>query len=109
MISNWLKAVQRSYEIKMNKHFGSDFDDFLAEEGILAEVEAVAVKRVLAWQIEQEMKQKNLSKTEMARRMGTSRAALDRLLDPKNTSVTLQTLSKAAQTLGKRLQVSLTK
>lgn len=91
----------------MNKYFGSDFDDFLAEEGILAEVEAVAVKRVLAYQIEYEMKQKNLSKTEMARRMGTSRAALNRLLDPENTSITLQTLSKVAQTLGKRLQISL--
>lgn len=92
----------------MNQHFGSDFDDFLAEEGILAEVEAGAVKRVLAYQVEQEMKQRNLSKTEMARRIGTSRAALDRLLDPKNTSITLQTLSKVAQTLGKRLQISLT-
>ena len=92
----------------MNQLFGSDFDDFLAEEGILAEVEAVAVKRVLAYQVEQEMKQRNLSKTEMARRMGTSRAALDRLLDPKNPSINLQTLSKAAQTLGKRLQISLT-
>lgn len=92
----------------MNQHFGSDFDDFLAEEGILAEVEAGAVKRVLAYQVEQEMKQRNLSKTEMARRIGTSRAALDRLLDPKNTSITLQTLSKVAQTFGKRLQISLT-
>lgn len=108
MISNWLGAVQPNYEIKMNKHFGSDFDDFLAEAGILSEVEAVAIKRVLAWQIEQEMKQKNLSKTEMARRLGTSRSALNRLLDPNNTSITLQTLSKVAQTLGKRLQISLT-
>jgi DNA-binding Xre family transcriptional regulator len=93
---------------EMNQHFGSDFDDFLAEEGLLVEVEAVAVKRVLAYQVEQEMKQRNLSKTEMARRMGTSRAALNRLLDPKNTSITLQTLSKVAQTLGKRLQIFLT-
>jgi antitoxin HicB len=65
-----------------NKHMGSSFDNFLEEEGILAETEAVAVKRVLAFQIEEMMKEQNLSKTEMSQRMNTSRAALDRLLDP---------------------------
>ncbi len=92
----------------MKKQFiGSNFDDFLAEEGLLIEAQAVAVKRVLAYQIEQLMMSQNLSKTVMARRMHTSRAALNRLLDPANPSVTLQTLERVASVLGKRLQVEL--
>ena len=92
----------------MNKQYiGSNFDDYLAEEGMLTEAQAVAVKRVLAYRIEQLMIAQNLSKTIMARRMKTSRAALDRLLDPANPSVTLQTLERAATVLGKRLQVEL--
>jgi DNA-binding Xre family transcriptional regulator len=92
----------------MNKQFiGSNFDDFLAEKGLLTEAQAVAVKRVLAYQIEQLMIAQNLSKTVMARRMNTSRAALNRLLDPANPSVTLQTLERAASVLGKRIQVEL--
>ncbi len=90
-----------------NKHIGSDFDDFLAEEGLLEQAETVAIKRVIAYQVEQLMAQQNLSKTEMSRRMKTSRAALERLLDPANQSVTLQTLDRAARALGKRLQISL--
>jgi antitoxin HicB len=90
-----------------NKHIGSNFDDFLEEEGILAKTEAVAVKRVIAFQVEQMMKEQNLSKTEMSRRMNTSRAALDRLLDPANQAVTLLTLDRAARALGSRLQISL--
>jgi DNA-binding Xre family transcriptional regulator len=90
-----------------NKHIGSNFDDFLEEEGILAEAEAVAIKRVIAFQVEKMMKDQHLSKTEMSRRMKTSRAALDRLLDPANQAVTLQTLDRAAHALGKRLQISL--
>ena len=90
-----------------NKHIGSNFDDFLEEEGILAEAEAVAIKRVIAFQVEQMMKEQHLPKTEMSRRMKTSRAALDRLLDPANQAVTLQTLDRAAHALGKRLQISL--
>ena len=90
-----------------NKHIGSDFDDFLAEEGLLEQAETVAVKRVIAYQVEQLMAQQNLSKTEMSRRMKTSRAALERLLDPANQAVTLQTLGRAARALGKRLQISL--
>jgi DNA-binding Xre family transcriptional regulator len=89
------------------KHIGSNFDDFLEEEGILAKTEAVAVKRVIAFQVEQMMKEQNLSKTEMSRRMNTSRAALDRLLDPTNQAVTLLTLDRAARALGRRLQISL--
>lgn len=92
----------------MNKQFiGSNFDDFLAEEGLLTEAQSVAVKRVLAYQIEQLMISQKISKTVMARRMKTSRAALNRLLDPANPSVTLQTLERAASVLGKRLQVEL--
>jgi antitoxin HicB len=90
-----------------DKHIGSNFDDFLEEEGILAKTEAVAVKRVIAFQVEQMMKEQNLSKTEMSRRMNTSRAALDRLLDPTNQAVTLLTLDRAARALGRRLQISL--
>jgi DNA-binding Xre family transcriptional regulator len=90
-----------------NQHIGSNFDEFLAEEGLLTAVEAVAVKRVLAYQIEQLMIAQNISKTAMAQRMNTSRAALNRLLDPANPSVTLQTLERAASVLGKRLQIEL--
>lgn len=90
-----------------NKHIGSDFDDFLEEEGLLAEVEATAVKRVIAFQIEQMMREKQLSKTALARLMRTSRSAVNRLLDPNNPSVTLTTLEGAALALGKRLTISL--
>ena len=90
-----------------NEHFGSNFNDFLEEEGILAETESIAVKRVIAFQVEQMMIEQKLTKAEMSRRMNTSRAALDRLLDPTNRAVTLQTLDHAARALGKRLQISL--
>lgn len=89
------------------KYVGSDFDEFLEEEGLLAEAEAVAVKRVVAFQISKLMEEYNLTKTVMAKRMKTSRAALERLLDPENGSVTLQTLERAALALGKRLQIGL--
>ncbi len=90
-----------------NKHKGSDFDAFLREEGLAAEAEAVAVKRVLAHQFEMAMKRRHLSKISMAKRMETSRSALDRLLDPENSSVTLQTMERAACVLGKKLRISL--
>jgi antitoxin HicB len=89
------------------EHVGSSLDDLLAEEGLLAEAEAIAWKRVIAYQISQLMREQNLTKTEMAQRMQTSRAAIDRLLDPENTSATLVALEKAALVLGKRLQVAL--
>jgi DNA-binding Xre family transcriptional regulator len=91
----------------MIQYIGSNFDEFLAEEGLLTAAEAVAVKRVLAYQIEQLMVSQNITKTAMAKRMNTSRAALNRLLDPANPSVTLQTLQRAASVLGKRLQIEL--
>ena len=90
-----------------NPHIGPSLDDFLVEEGIFEEVNDAAVKRVLVWQIEQAMKEQDLSKTAMAERMHTSRAQVDRLLDPHNESVTLQTLQKAARTVGKRLRLEL--
>ena len=92
---------------KKNPHLGSKFDDFLEEQGLLDEVTATAMKRVLALQIEKAMKKKQLTKTAMAKRMGTSRAALDRLLDAENTSVTLQTMGRAAAVLGKTLSITL--
>ena len=89
------------------RNIGGDFDDFLEEEGLLEEVTAVAVKRYIAFQLAEKMDESNLSKAEMARRMETSRSALDRLLDPKNSSVTLQTLQSAVQALGGRLKIEL--
>lgn len=88
-------------------HIGSSFDDFLEEEGIREEVQAQALKEVLAWQLEQAMNTEKLTKTAMAKRMETSRAQLDRLLDPKNTSVTLHTLQKAAAVVGRKLRLEL--
>ena len=89
------------------KHIGSNFDEFLRDEQLLDDVEATAIKRVIAFQIVQEMKRRKLTKMEMASRMKTSRAALERLLDPTNPSVTLSTLERAASALGKKLRVEL--
>lgn len=91
-----------------NPHIGSNFDDFLAEEGILAEVEAAAIKQVLTFQLAQAMQRSNLTRTELATRMKTSRASVNRLLDPQNVSVTLQTLERAALAVGKKLRIELT-
>jgi antitoxin HicB len=84
-----------------NPHSGSTFDSFLEKEGIREEVEAVAIKRVLAWQLQQEMKKQQKTKQEMARELQTSRSQLDRLLDPRNTAVSLETITRAARVLGK--------
>lgn len=89
------------------KHIGGDFDDFLRDEDMLDEAEAVATKRVIAYQIAQEMERAHITKAEMARRMKTSRPAVERLLDPANPSVTLSTLERAASAVGKRLKVHL--
>ncbi len=91
----------------MSKHIGSTFDDFLEEEGVLAEAEAIAVKRVIAYQLKELMKEQKLTKTQLAKRMKTSRSALERLLDPNNPSVTLLTLERAAKALGRSLRVEL--
>src|SRR5947207_15279749 len=88
---------------KRTRHSGSTFDSFLEQEGIRGEVEAVAIKRVLAWQLEQAMQEQRKTKQAMARQLHTSRSQLDRLLDPRNVSVTLDTITRAAKALGKRL------
>ena len=93
----------------MNKknHRGSDFRDFLSEEGILGEVEARALKQAMSLQISRLLKQESVTKAEMAARMKTSRAAVDRLLDASNSSVTLNTLGKAARALGRKVKIEL--
>src|SRR5712691_9533424 len=92
------KRIRRRYD-----HSGSSFDSFLDERGIREEVEAVATKRVLAWQLEEEMKRQHKTKQAMAQELQTSRSQLDRLLDPRNTAVTLDTITRAAKVLGKRV------
>jgi antitoxin HicB len=98
-----MKARQK----KAFDHSGSTFESFLVEEDILEEVDAVAIKRVIAWQLAQAMKTKNVTKKAMAARIGTSRSQLDRLLDPENSAVHLQTIAKAARAVGKRLRIEM--
>jgi antitoxin HicB len=92
---------------KANPHVGSKFEDFLAAEGQLEAATAVAIKRVLAWQLEKAMKEANVSQAELARRMKTSRAVIHRLLDATDPSVTLSTISKAAAALGRSVRLQL--
>lgn len=94
-------------QYEKNPHIGSSFDDFLSEEAILDEVTAVATKRVIAWQIAEGMAAHKLSKTAMAKKMHTSRASLNRLLDEEDTSLTLTTLVSAAAALGKKVKIEL--
>lgn len=88
---------------KKSDHSGSTFDSFLEGEGIREEVDAVAIKRVLAWQLGQAMQEQQKTKQAMAKQLHTSRSQLDRLLDPQNISVTLDTITRAARALGKRV------
>jgi len=90
-----------------NKALGSSFDDFLTEEGIAEDVENGAVKKLIAYQLQEALVAEHMSKTELASRLHTSRAALDRLLDPNNDSVTILTLKRAAAALGKKLRLEL--
>lgn len=92
---------------RYEKNIGSNFDDFPAEQGILEVCEEQAIKEILADQIRAAMQEKQLSKTAMARRMKTSRQALDRLLDPSNVGVTLSTMQKAASAVGRTLRLEL--
>jgi hypothetical protein len=85
------------------EHTGSTFDSFLEEEGIREEVEVVAVKRVISWQLAEAMRKKKKTKQALAKELSTSRSQLDRLLDPQNIAVSLDTISRAAKALGKRL------
>lgn len=90
-----------------NPHIGSSFGSFLEEHDIREDVESLAQKRVLAWQIEQAMEESGISKSEMARRMDTSRTQVDRLLDPDNNSVQLDTIQRAARAVGRTLKLEL--
>ena len=90
-----------------NPYIGSSLDDLLEEDGILEEVDAIAIKRVLACLVQELMQEKGLTKTAMAQEMNTSLASLDRLLDPENTSVTLNTMVNAAKAVGKKLRIEL--
>ncbi len=92
---------------KANPHVGSTFESWLDEQGIREEVTAAAVKEVLAEQLAAEMKKKGITKARMAEMMETSRAQIDRLLDPKNSSATLETLMRAAKVLGRQLRLEL--
>ena len=92
---------------KRNQYIGSSLDDLLEENGELAEVNTVAIKRVIAWEIAQKMEAEHITKKKMAEIMETSRSALDRLLDPANTSITLHTLDNAARAVGKTLRIEL--
>jgi antitoxin HicB len=90
-----------------NPNRGSSFEDFLKEEGILEASTTTAVKRVLAWQIEQAMRTQHITKSAMAARMHTSRSQLERLLDPEKTGVSLETIQRAAAVVGRELRVEL--
>ena len=89
------------------KNIGSNFDQFLEEEGQLFNANTLALKKVIAWKIAQEMEKQKLTKTELAKRMQTSRAALNRLLDESDPSLTITTLTCAAGALGKRVEMNL--
>lgn len=88
-----------------NIHRGSDFSDFLVDEGIRPEVEVLALKRVVALQLQQILEQEHITKTQLATRMKTSRASLDRILDPANPSLTVASLGKAAAALGRKVEL----
>ena len=94
--------------MKLNKDaIGSSFDDFLEDENILADSEAVAIKRVIAYEVKKSMEDEHITKTEMAKRMGTSRSSITRLLDPFNDSITLATIESAVAAIGKRVHIQI--
>ncbi len=92
---------------KKNKHLGSSFEDYLKDQGTFEGSTAIAVKRVLAWQLEQAMEKEQLSKNQMAKAMNTSRSQLDRILDPDNNKIQIDTLMSAAKVLGRELRIEL--
>ncbi len=94
--------------MKLNKKaIGSSFDDFLEEENILAQSDAVAIKRIIAYEVQKSMDENYITKTEMAKRMGTSRSSITRLLDPFNDSITLATIESALSAIGKRVKIQI--
>ena len=110
-----LSVKKNTKNMTDNPHTGSSFDDFLQTEGLYSECTAIeqrqrkliAIKRVLARQLTEEMKKQNITKTEMARQMQTSRAQLDRLLDPEKTGVSIETITRAASVVGRQLRIEL--
>src|ERR1700680_4729145 len=107
-ISSWQRNDSRSGNVaKRNPRTGSRLDDFLKEEGIFAEVQARALKRALAEQLQESMQAAKRTKLDMAKKMATSRSQLDRVLDPSNVSVQLDTLIKAARALGKEIEIKI--
>ena len=93
--------------LKKNSHIGSDFDNFLREERIYEEVEAASLKKVIAAALEKQMKRRRISVSKLANELGTSRAAIDRILDRDNTSITLNTISRTASALGCRIKLEI--
>ncbi len=93
--------------MKKSKYMGSTFDSFLEEEGMLAEIEAKVLKRILVWQLSNAMEEQKVTKSEIAKRMHTSRSSVDRLLDPNNISINLMSMEKAVVALGKRINIEI--
>ena len=90
-----------------NRHRGSSLDDFLAQEGVLEEFQAKAVKEAVAWQLAEAMRERRLSKNQLAKQMHTSRTQVDRVLDPEAGNVTIETLQRAAELVGRRVKIEL--
>lgn len=93
--------------VNKNKHIGSSFDDFLEEEDLLSTSEIEAIKKIIAYLLQKKIDNHLLTKTALAKKLGTSRSGLERILDPDNTSITLHTLAKAAQLTGKKIHISI--
>jgi predicted XRE-type DNA-binding protein len=94
-------------KMKKNRRIGSTLDSFLKKEGMLEEAEALAIKETIAWQLDRAMKQRRISKKRLAELMRTSRTQVDRVLNPKNGNVTIETLQKAAAVVGRKVKVEL--
>jgi DNA-binding Xre family transcriptional regulator len=92
---------------KFNPHIGANFDEFLREEGIFEEVEAAALKKVIASALSRQMKRRHISVSRLAAALGTSRAAINRVLDGQNTSITLSTISRTASVLGCKVKLEI--
>ncbi|MBI2792321.1 MAG: XRE family transcriptional regulator [Gammaproteobacteria bacterium] len=93
--------------VNKNKHLGTSFDDFLEEEGLLASSEIEAIKRIIAYLLQEKIDNNDMTKSAMAEMLGTSRSGLERILDPDNTSITLHTLAKAIELTGKKIHISI--
>ena len=106
MLIRYLQLHRKDHKMINKKHIGSSFDEFLAEEGLLEECESVAIKRVLAYALEEKMAKENISLSRLAKELETSRTAISRILDPNNTSITLCTMEKVAKYVNRRLILS---